>query len=249
MKKGTPVLVSTGGKFVHGYLYADTGAHVLVEFAKKKKEFHDRGRVFRNVRGYPRPLVPLLVKEYNARKTEENDRLVQDTLKYGFDVSSATLLTLDDFPRGVKARIPNTTKAWIAAGGIAKNVWVPNPDPLVVQAVQRAGGNGFVGTLLEFLSQKSTPTSSIDVAYLDFCGYLSTNKESIEMLFSKRLLATGRTLLHVTFSKREGKGIVEATEAFLSELCKVHSYGRCVLVDKYNTKTTAKGAFLVGTSV
>ena len=87
----------------------------------------------------------------------------------------------------------------------------------------------------------------MDVMYLDFCGYLSTHRETIELLFTKRVINPVKTLIHVTLCKREGTGTMDDLHLLMAQLCKAH-YGRaiCFRQAAEHSSTMWKGVFVVG---
>lgn len=256
MKLNATVLVSLQQEYVLGFFKDYDGRRVQVQIDKQVNWF-PVNRVFINTYGYVRPIkgklrnrvkkpaVQELHREtaYDSRKIQENELLIQDVHELGFDINSCKLLALDDFI-STKDSCTNTLSSWMKAGGQACNVYIPNPNPDVVRAVNNNGAHGFKGTLYEFLRKRKS-LSQVDVAYLDFCGFFSTNKDSLELLFSRGILNKTRCLIHVTFCKREGNGVVENVHDFIESLRRKYKYGRCLRIHMTHSQKMWKGAFLI----
>lgn len=255
--RGTPVTVHKEGMYLQGYLLREDKEdtkRVWVQL-QSKHEVHLRTNVYWLYRGTLQPLscssTSKQPKKYNGRKDKENNRLIYDTISLGFDIGKSQLLTLDDFRKGGKRtsnkKATNTMGMWIRAGGAPNHVWVPNPDPDVTRAVNSTGGHGYAGTLFTFLQQHHG--TKFDVLYLDFCGFWSTNRSAIELLFHRRLMSEEKALLHVTFCKREGAGVMEEVFSQLTKWCDEYGYGRCSRFDMAHSETMWKGAFVIGRRV
>ena len=197
------------------------------------------------------PSLPLRdSKKYNGRKNRENRHLIYDTISVGIDVPSAKLLALDDFPVGKRSyNVPNTTRHWINAGGTPGNIYVPNPDIRVTTAVNTAGGHGFKGHLYDMIKSQSKVLPKMDVVFLDFCGFWSSNTRSVELMFSRRVLSEDKTLIHFTTCKREGVGSMERVFDTLSYWCDKYHYGRCVRLHMCHSSKMYKGSFVIGRNI
>jgi hypothetical protein len=253
MKLNESVLVFLKKDYVHGFFKDYDGRRVQVQIGKQVN-WHPVNRVFINTYGYVRPVKGKLSKHkggikklaaYDSRKIQENELLIQDMHELGFNINTCKLLALDDFIATRKS-CTNTLGSWIEAGGQAGNVFVPNPNPNVVQAVIKNGAYGFEGTLYDFLQKCKNMRQVVDVAYLDFCGFFKTNKDSLELLFSRGILNKTRSLVHVTFCKREGNGVVENVHNFIDALSRKYKYGRCLRIHMSHSQTMWKGAFVIG---
>jgi hypothetical protein len=275
MRLNDPILFLKNKEFIHGFfrVYDDIGKRVRVQVGHHA-EWLDVSQVFVITRGYVRPIKVVLQRKkskpfskleikvaaqcniqgrekvdhsaYDLRKLDENSSLLQDVRDLGFDISTSKLLTLDDFISSDKT-CTNTMKSWINAGGQSENVYVPNPEPTIVKAVRNNGGHGFQGSLVDMFDQYDLPV--INVAYLDFCGFLSSNEDSVRRLFSRGVLDKQRTLLHFTFCKREGKGTIDSLHSLLHDLCVAHAYGKCFRLHVKHSQTMWKGSFLIGINI
>jgi hypothetical protein len=257
MKAGDSVMVLTHQEqYVTGFFRRYLGRNrVVVQVGGKDARYPVRSVFVLHWSGRLIPLKPKAAaaakakakaNPYDARKNQENQRLLEDVAVHGINVTEARLLTLDDFANG-NTSCTNTLGAWMAAGGRAENVWVPNPDSAVVEAVRSHGGNGFQGTLEEYLLQVELP--AMDVIYLDFCGFLNTHVETIKLLFSKGVVSTNKkkTLIHVTLCKREGTGTLDELHLLLTALCKEHLKSVfCFREALEHSSTMYKASFVIG---
>lgn len=238
----TDVVAVQGDTFVTGHFRGYTPDGVVVQVAGDEKSF-DASCVYYWSNNYLQPILRD-DRAYNRRKDKENHFMVEQVLKLGIHIPDAKLLALDDFPRSNDAdvRVPNTTKAWMDAGGDVRNVWVPNPDSRVSSAVTRVGGHGYHGTLLALLSSGTCPV--FDVVYLDFCGYFSKNKSSVDALFHTGCLNREKAFVYFTFCKREGRYVSEHVHQHVRDLCDRHGLV-CKVVPTDNSSTMWKCAFVV----
>jgi hypothetical protein len=262
MKAGDSVMVlGMDQEYVTGFFRRYSGrARVVVQIGRKDV-LHSLRTVFVMLRsGRMQPLTPPTLtrkdskatpkpKLYDARKNYENQQLLADVIFYGTNIAEAQLLALDDFANGDTA-CTNTLGSWMRAGGRAQNVWIPNPDADVVEAVRGQGGNAFQGTLEEYLCQVELPP--MDVLYLDFCGFLSTHVDTIKLLFSKGVVSPDKreTLIHVTLCKREGNGTLDELHLLLTALCREYLSlkARCLRQAAEHSSKMWKGVFLLKTN-
>ena len=195
-------------------------------------------------------------RTYNHRKVNENARLIHDVLTLGFDIKTANLLTLDDFPRSSISKKPVTTSTWKKHGGDVSRVHVPNPDPQVMERVNAMGAHGFVGTLGDMVDHYASYSSNdkncaftepFDVLYIDLCGFFSSHQDQIEKLFRHHLLMMAdEVLIHLTTCKREGAHVMEnAVMPALEKWAEQYRYGRVAQLSIRHSSTMWKGAFLL----
>lgn len=235
------MLVLHEGLYNHGYFRRYTADGVVVQLGSEEKTFSASSVYYWTNQS----LVPVVRTDhlYNHRKEAENCFMVRQILDLHINIHTAKLLALDDFPRLTGTfDLPNTTRAWLEAGGEAHNVWVPNPDSRVSRAVTRTGGHGYHGYLHDLLLRPECPV--FDVIYLDFCGYYSTNKNSIDTLFQMRRVNKSKTFLYLTFCKREGHHVAEHVCEHVQTLCDLHDMV-CKVIPTDNSSTMWKCAFLV----
>lgn len=262
MERGVPVLVRVDDDYRHGYVLEDKPERNLIKIQiHMLRQWYARDQVMVLRRGNFLPLVaPLHVPppkprsvlpstaQYNKRKVRENHRLIYDALSVGIDVKNANLLALDDFPSGTKnPKLPNTARQWVSAGGRIENVYVPNPDKRVVDALNSMKGHGFHGLLSELLVSEKLP--KMDTIFLDFCGFWSQNKEAVRLLFVKRVMNEDKCLIHLTTCKREGRDVVERVFEELTSWTDTFFYGRCARLHVDHSSTMFKGSFVVGKKV
>lgn len=254
MKVNTPILVlSPAGIWTHAYFMEDhSSAEVSIRMpGAPKNTIVSASKVMVHKYGYPRRYSKNAnVKKgrvstrraYNKRKVVDNKRLLADFFAYGdVPMSEANLLVLDDFAQSQKQT--NSMRSWIAAGGTASRVYVPNPDTGVCEAVQKAQGNAEPLELGEYVRRiKGLPR--FDVVYADFCGFWSKHGPQLRELFARSKLAR-TTIIHVTTSKREGGNPQAETEADIRRWCDENLCVPPLVIRKWDTSTMWKSSFLI----
>lgn len=116
---------------------------------------------------------------YNKRKDDENEAFVSRVKTFLGPIDKIRAILLDDLnDNNDEAR---SLACWVRHGGIASNVWVPNPDPIIVDVVTRMGGRGRCLDLKDFVL--TGEASDVTALYLDFCKGWATQGSFVKLLF------------------------------------------------------------------